>query len=445
MNIESLTDRAKRNSRAAKGGTLVAVVLVVILLGGFGMVAYYLDVHGYFSAAPPSNGSPGTTIAVTQAGGSSQQAMAFQWQTLSGGGTPTAVSDIATPTPFYANPLNTGSVSAGASNQVTVGNAFTFPFWSMIATTTNAYPAALSVSGYGVQTVSGLPGFSDLINNVNCPSTICNTGTYIQQQVTLPASYANGTTSVTAVAVTVVPSFAGTKLLSSGTLTFNLAGVAARGGGVGFTQCASGAVLAGIPNQLITQYVNGVAQVAPAGTIVPANCYAIAEVNQTGFTVGGSWTQLNSRNQPQGSYAFITPVTAQLSSASSSPQYLFASVSLPYQYAGTTGKDIAINVEFIDNQQLNEIQTNFADNLGITGNSVACTSSATTNMCTNSSDISVGTGQNVAGTAVSWGGGGSGSSTKPSWFMQSITVNNAGWATYAYLMTAATESIVYST
>ena len=450
----SFDDRIKRNFKSGRvtAGMAFVLFLIVVGIGGFSIYAAHLYTIGYFNSAPAAQpGQAGTTIAVQNSALSG--VLGFYWQNVPGNtGTPAAVVDTANPSPFTSSssPFITGSITVGSSNQVTVGSSFnSFPYYSMVSCTA-CYPSAQEITGVGSTTIPGFPSFSNQVQTIACPSTTCNSGSYIQTVPTIPYSYANATTSVTGVTLKCVNSWSGTTLPSSGSITCYLAGVSARGGGVGADQGAAGQILAGIPNEPVTQYTSvGTSAVASPGTLVPTTTSVVLEENQSGFTVGQPWSAINTRGQPSGSFAYldssILACTSTTSSNACGPQYDFATFTIPFQYTGTTGKDITFNIELIDNQSPFEIQTNFLDNSGITGAAVACTSSATTNMCTNSTDITVGTAQNLAGTAVSWGGGGSGSATKPGWFMQSITVNNGGWATYAPLMTTQTVSVVYGT
>ena len=77
----------------------------------------------------------------------------------------------------------------------------------------------------------------------------------------------------------------GTTIPSSGSITVNLVGVAARGGGVGMDQCVNTQVLAtGLTGQNMPNYNSkGAPSVATAGSILPSNCEIILNTNQTDF------------------------------------------------------------------------------------------------------------------------------------------------------------------
>ena len=67
------------------------------------------------------------------------------------------------------------------------------------------------------------------------------------------------------------------------------------------------------------------------------------------------------------------------------------SITIPFTYTGPTGKDIALTVSILDSQVEANTLNNAVLNSGLTGTTAACTSSTTTNMCDNASDITVGT------------------------------------------------------
>jgi len=243
--------------------------------------------------------------------------------------------------------------------------------------------------------------------------------------------------------------WSGTKLPSTSSMTINLVGVSARGGGVGMDACVNTQILAtGIVGQALPVYSsNGAVSAAPTGTSVPSLCTIIVLTNQTAWTPSGM-TAVTSRQQVAGEQAWTMVVPNNdiyQSSASSVPAYLFMSVTIPFSYTGPTGKDIAFTVVVADQQEINNILSNGVFNSGLTGSTAAITSSTTTNIGMNASDITVGTPQYSYGAPVVMGGGGHASSTVPSWLPQKATSLFPGWATYAPIMVLQDFTVVYST
>ena len=464
-------DRIGTRSVAAKsaiGG--VGIILIIALIAVF---AYYNNVF-CSSGYCPTNLSLATQVNTTGTlAQNGQYYLGPKWQVASGGGTPISVTKIAYPASNPSNYWNSGAMTAGTqyisgTNQFSLaGGGFCEQVYSAASTANSvvSVPVAQCITSPGTLSLPGdgvLPGFANAVNTGTClvssTSTPC-----ILEAMTLPGTYDNGTSSVTAVTQSIVPGFAGTTIpASTFTMTYNLLGVSARGGGVGLDECADGTVLGGIPNQPVQQYTNGNGVILGAGQYIGSNCGFYLTTNQTnlslngvvvnGQTVTAQVAQINNAGCGVGTTAGINCWGIRVpasdiftSSASSAPQYLFVSLTLSFtNNAITTGKHIFFVGGFVDNQQNfgYDIPRFFA-NSGITGQEV-CSSSATTHGCVNSSDITVGTAQYTAGFPVAWGGGGSGSATKPSWFTPTSGVN-LGWGNFAFVNCMATSTLVDST
>lgn len=431
---------------------IVAAVLYVPQLGGVKQsVQNVFNTTSTQSQGGTSPPAPGATY------------LGINWQTVSGGGTPSSVTAIAYPVSSPSSYFNSGAMNAGT---LYPSKSAVFPLtnggYCEQLYSSSAYPAGYCITSGGTFTLPGFPGFQDSITpNSQCVGSSV-TFNCISTSPTYPASYTNATTSVTAVTESLVPSFSGTTIPSGTfTLQLSLVGVAARGGGVGFDQAADGQVIGGVPNQPIQIYSNGNSNgQLQAGSTLQTQSADFVCVNQTSLGFNGivnpSTNQLTTAGTGKLSsnlvyagtscwYIVIPSWAIYASSASSTPQYLFAQLTLSFTNNGiTTGKHVFIVSGIVDNQQAVGFDApNFLDNSGITS-SEACTSSATTNGCVNSTDITVGTAQYTAGFPVAWGGGGSGSSTKPGWFTPTGSTN-AGWGTFAPVMTMQTMTVVYGT
>lgn len=435
---------SNRQGLGALGGAVVVIVVILIIAAAYMFVLPMIPNYSTF-------GNHTTNHTQTSVAGGLY--MGYQWQAVSGGTTPSAVNLLAFPQNNFATYWS--KTSASASTQYTSPQQLFNPQNGIcvMASSSSAYSYAYCASGSNAQAVTlpGFPSFQDTINPqasclISSTSTPC-----INLTPTYPNSYSNGSSSVSAVTISIVPSWSGTTIPSSGSITVNLVGVSARGGGVGMDQGVDTQVLStGLSGQAMPQYSStGSISAAPTGSLLAANTEAIVNTNQTQL-VFTSMTPAQSRHQVSGaqSYAIdVPPSDIHTSSATASnglPAYDFISITLPFTYTGPTGKDVAITFSVLDDQVLYNTLNNGIFNSGLTGTTAACTSSTTTNMCMNSTDITVGTAQVNYGTPVVMGGGGAASSTQPSWIPQKAT-SFPGWATYAPLNTMITTTQVYGT
>ncbi|MDE2233702.1 MAG: hypothetical protein KGJ90_06395, partial [Patescibacteria group bacterium] len=153
-----------------------------------------------------------------------------------------------------------------------------------------------------------------------------------------------------------------------------------------------------------------------------------------------------------GENAFVmsVPTSDMFTSQATAPpntsclKYAFICVPIQFSYSGTTGKDIAFSFVIADQQDVNNALYNSKWNNGLTGTTAACTSSTTTNMCMNGTDITVGTPQESYGAPAVMTGGGHASSTVPTWFPQK-SATYPGWNTYEPLLTLQDGSVVWAT
>lgn len=458
--------RIRRNQRSAKSKlTLTNIAIAALALFVLGMATGYITFSGgqicfqgtcYLS-------SNGISTTQTQSGvnnGLTPQYLGFQWQAVSGGTSPSAVSVYGYP---VSNPSNywTKASATVLTQYTSVQSSFSLASGGFCyqVYSTSAYPYAQCTSSAGVTTSSAFPSYTTSVTPTTCLISSTSTNC-INVAPTYPNSYTNATTSVTAVTTTLIPSFSGTTIPSTTfSLTLNFVGVSGRGGGVGQDQLASGSVLGGVANQPVQVYTNGNGVPATAGQIVSTQSVAFITTNQTnlalnscGAGTNGAGAQTgqiyNSNNIYKGTnvwYVIIPAAAVFTSNAASTPQYLFAQITCSFTNNSIPGsKDIALVFNAYDDQQAVGFDIpKFLDNSGLTG-TAACTSATTTNMCSNSSDITVGTYQAIAGTPVAQGGGGSGSSTKPAWITPT-TGPNAGWATFAVLYSVQGGTVVYGT
>ena len=439
------------------------VLFAVIVFAGLILIGAAIYANNNYTKQPAGSGVQVTTNAQGQTvTGVPTYYMGSSWQLSQSGSTVAAVSmqrwAAQNPSGPYTN-LGTMTVNTQypTSLSQSLGYDFTNGFCTQIQSTdaANAIGApavAHCVTSAGTYSIQGYPGYSFGVTIASC-GTAC-TGSYIQTTTSYPGEYVNGSTSVTAVNLNITQSWGGTTMPSSGTITIALVGVAARGGGVGMDQAVYSQVLGGIQSQAIPQYSsNGAVSAAPAGVLVQSVPVLIIQSNQTQFTPTGM-SQIQARQQVVGSiaYAQVIPASDIITSQSTSvtvngatcQKYAFVCMSVPFTYTGPTGKDIALSIAIIGEQQINNVLFNFVGNSGLTGATAACTSSTTTNMCMNATDITVGTPVYSYGAPVSWGGGGHASSTQPSWLSQKAT-NYPGWNTYAPLLTLQDASVVYGT
>ncbi len=437
--------RNDKHALGALGGAVVAIAVILVIAGAYLFVLPLI---------PNSTIESNTTVTVnsSQSQVSNGQYLGIQWQNVGGGTTPSAVSLIAFPQNDFGSYWNKGSLSASTqytspSQIFNLGNGICVQVYS-----TSAYTYAYCASGSNSQSISlpGFPQFHDIVNpSANClvssTSTPC-----ISLTPTYPNSYANGSSSVSAVTASISLAGGGTTIPSSGSITVNLVGVAARGGGVGMDQCVNTQVLAtGLTGQAMPNYNSkGAPSVATAGSILPSNCEIILNTNQTAFIP--SMNPITARQQVSGAQGYEMTVpnndifTSSATANGATPKYAFMSITIPFTYTGPTGKDIALTVSILDSQVEANTLNNAVLNSGLTGTTAACTSSTTTNMCDNASDITVGTAQYTYGMPVVFKGGGAASSTQPSWLPQQAS-SYPGWNTYCPLETMITATQVYGT